>query len=450
MPKKNSKQIPNDLFNSIIRNNFQLDPEGLIISVEICWRVDNPEGFDKTKEIFDRLIVSHPKAKEIQKKNFFSADFSLHLESTFSRKTIPNVPEDFLEYYPLCSAEEIGRIRLPTNAADKLLQLRADAILENPRIKRVFSKRRETAKGDWSLSENFDNTAFSEYISKLPKIYRKKCRRIPAGFTYTREPNGVCMQTDFGKVILISESLTHYAFFMNLYVAFQDEIPPKDALNSLFIAVRTMFLTESPDFELDPRGDLPEIINNSCKFLVREQIQFVIGHEYGHALLNHLKESNTTTSKPGYLGVLSNNSTKYYTPRQQQEFDADTASLLQINLSNRELSYRLAAATWFFLGLDLLYAISGYINPTINSKNTHPEPIDRIWNLRKVVMSLRAVDLTIVATDKQLQESIDSFKAMKDSIIKDIIPYEVEKLESYGSIYLPSFRKKEIYDRFDY
>ncbi|MNW11191.1 hypothetical protein D3C71_2085820 [compost metagenome] len=65
-------------------------------------------------------------------------------------------------------------------------------------------------------------------------------------------------------------------------------------------------------------------------------------------------------------------------------------------------------------------------------------------------MARRSVYPNIVATDEQLKRTIDSLLGFKKSLIRDFIPYEIEKFENYGSVYLPSFRPKEVHDRFDY
>ncbi len=341
----------------------------------------------------------------------------------------------------------------PQNAEDYLLKLRADAIADNPRFIRIFLSRYNKKQAEWTLSSFYQNTAFSNYMRKLPQYYAEKCRDIPAGFAYLKEPNGACIKSEFGNVIVISEALEYFLFYMNVFIFSKGwEMPRDDALSAFVIAAKTMLRTEPLDFDLDPRESLPRKVKVECWRMVRAQINFIIGHEYAHLILGHLNGNAVKFDAFSMLGAASSSqdNLKYYTPRQNQEFDADVGSILHADYDDVETATNLDAATIFFIALDVFYAVDDYINPPINLVKTHPDPLDRIWRLRDAVHLARPGSQEHSYPAEGIHSVISAMEIFKKFLVADLLPVQIEIFEDFQSVYLPSFRRRKLYDRFDY
>lgn len=86
------------------------------------------------------------------------------------------------------------------------------------------------------------------------------------------------------------------------------------AKHALVLAIRIMLQKEALDFELDPRGDVPEDVNVQLETYTLFEMFFVIAHEYSHSILKHLDSRNIVESTDHYV---------YYNQSQLQEFEAD-------------------------------------------------------------------------------------------------------------------------------
>lgn len=445
-----SKSHSLDEIDDIIKRKFGLNPVNDIVNVEVVSRESDPERYDRMRALFEAGLDKCDNSEEVLRRSYFGETFAIHLQSTFPRSEIEGISLDLAVHYPICSTAEILRIQTPTTAADQLLILRANAIADNARLKRVFLRRREKGQGNWSLTAHFESDHFQRYLSELPHKKRIRCREVPAGIAFLREPNGACIRSAHGDFIVISEALRNYLYYMNVFLFEQGKLPMDDCMAALMIALRTMFLTESPDLDLDPRGHLPESIDQRISNVVDDQMQFVIGHEYSHLLLNHLDGKCVGSLPLSVIPAVVQEHFQYYTPRQNQELAADASALLDPQLSDDGLANRLMGAIWFFLGLEIFYGVSEYITPSICSPKTHPPPIDRIWALREKVLSTRSLDSENMYSEDQLTQAIEWVKELKALLLKEFVPYQVDALERYGSVYLPSYRGPALYDRVDY
>ncbi|SDI78634.1 hypothetical protein [Variovorax sp. OV700] len=435
----------------VIKEHFGIDQTDTVVSVEVLYRAAAPDAYDQLRSDFEIGMQDHPDAESMRRRKYFGPEFAVFFETSYPRKDIEGLTIDLALYYPICTREEILKIEHPTTAADFLLKVRADEIVDNARLTRVFLRRRERAAGRWSLTSHFDASPFEEYLWSLSDAKRLQCEQLEAGFAYLLEPNGACIRSPYGDVIVISETLKEYLFFMNLYLMTLDgeSFPAEDSMCALFIAVRTMMLTETPDFDLDPRGDPPEPLKRQCLALAREQMQFVIGHEFAHHLLGHLGVRGSAGAGHKVIPGDRGSSVQIYSRRQEQEFDADLGALLNPDLSDSQLAFRLNATTWFFLGLDVWHAVKEYMAPPIHP-STHPSSRDRLLRLRNGVLSARNLDLETVGTDEVVRNNFDRLDSVKRILRNKVLPLQVEELEMYGSMYLPSYRPKILRDRIDF
>lgn len=439
--------------NTVIKDVFKIDQCVDFVHFEVIYKDDDPEKYSSIKNDYEIRLKNHDKHEALAKQLYIGESFILHVTIVFPISEIEGLEKSSLFYYPVCTREEIQRIESVANAEDYLLALRANSVAGCPRLTRVFLRRRQENIQDWSLSSYYESYDFDHYISRLPHDMADICHSIAAGYALSREPHGVCISNEHGKIIVVSEALKHFLFYMTAYFKGTIEgLAPEDTDACLFIACRTMLLTETQDFDLDPRGDLPDSIKRYCTKIVSDQLDFVIGHEYAHALLGHFgKDANLTSHSE--LMMISDGlgrAERYFTPRQHQEFEADAGSILHADYDDEECADILNGAVLFFLYIDIFYAISNYINPPFNASRTHPDPIDRLWALREAVLKTRTVDVESLYTDQQVEDWIESMKGIKDHFVNELLPFGIEHFEFYGSVYLPSYRKSAMVDRLDF
>ncbi|QDZ73457.1 hypothetical protein [Bacillus cereus] len=370
------------------------------------------------------------------KKNKINTDVDLFMQKSF--------------YRPYCNAKEIERIFNVQNNEDYLLKMRADEVADHVRLYRVMRARMHKTK-NWDFTEHFSKVEFDNYIKRLSKGNQNKLSNVAMGFVFSNDPNGSCMKTKFGNVIIISESLRYFLFFMNLH--FLDaisnvEIPVDVKQHSLLIAIRTMLKTESLDFELDPRGIIPSEIEDLCNILVQQQIEFVIGHECAHYLLGHLNQANMV-EEPLYR-MLSHEEWEnvrkhtFYNYKQQHEFEADINSFKLAKFhDSSEFENFISGAFLFFIYLDIYRSVSEVIFPPMGQMKTHPDPIDRMWNLYT----------EFEADSKKMKgplESLLKYTSQLKTFLQEDVGYNIDNYETYGSVYLGQWRGPVLIDRVDY
>lgn len=435
----------------VVRRMIGVDPAAYALNIEIINRAKDPDAYDRARKSFENALSLHNDPSSVLRRTYFGDHFGIYIECIYPLSDVDGLDEKHKMYYPVCTLAEIARIILPHTAEDYLLKMRADAVVESARLTRVFIARREKALEGWSLTSYFDRTRFANYMGRLSPDDALKCGEVAAGTCLLREPNGMCIRTPRGNLIVVSEVLEIYLYYMNVFLLMQGRVPMGDRLSAFLIAVRTMLLTESPDFDLDPRGQLPHGLHVTLTDLVESQVNFVIGHEFGHHILGHLADKADLRNVAGMLPSMELPAeAKYYTPRQHQEFDADVAAVLLPSYSDKEAAEVLDGATCFFAGLVLFEAVSEYISPKIRRMNTHPESVERIFSLRRRVFEKRVGIKEFAYDEGSVNEIIGFVDHWKDRLLKEWVPYHVEELEMYGSVYMPSYRGGDRIDRVDF
>lgn len=445
--------ITRERLDHIIIVELGINPNDEVIDLELIEPNGDPERFTRVKDEYRRNLETHPKRHEAATRLYVGDDAIVYVRNRIPRSILKEIDEKSAKYYPICSIDEIKRIQNTQSAEDYLLKLRADAIVNNPRFVRIFLSRYRKNPADWSLSSFYKNTPFLKYVANLPHGEAVKCRRVPAGFAYLKEPNGACIKSEFGNVIVLSEALESFLFFMNIFIFAKGwKISHDDAMAAFVIGAKTMLRTEPLDFDLDPRASLPKKVVKECSRMVRAQIDFIVGHEYSHIILGHLEGNAVEFDTLEMLGseTAPQASPKYYTPRQNQEFDADVGSVLHPNYTDEESAQNVDAATIFFVALDIFYAVDGYINPSINRIKTHPDPLDRIWNLRKSVFLSRPDSQAYSYPEADLLSLLGAMNIFKKFLAEEFLPVQIELFEEFQSVYLPGYRRQKLHDRFDY
>ena len=354
-------------------------------------------------------------------------------------------------YRPFCNAEEIERIYNVQNTEDYLLKMRADEIADHVRLYRVMRRRIQKNSSSWNFTEHFSKKEFTNYLSNISLNLRKELKKITKGFVFSNEPNGNIIKTDYGKIIIISESLQYFLYYMNLFFleCFPQEVPDTVRVAALRIAIRIMLKKEAMDFELDPRGIIPKEIDKLLKLYTREQIEFVIGHEYAHYYLNHFDDKNII--EKSLFSNLKNDEEisdnihthKFYTHFQEEEFDADLNSLLTPNYSRAKLSRKVDKAILFFIYLSIYEEIEKYFYAPSAIK-THPSSEDRLKHILEKTASKILID------DKSIKQYFTKLNITKNFINEDVSVHDDEIYGFYGSLYLDSWRGPVLRDRIDY
>lgn len=366
-----------------------------------------------------------------------------HIQGVISNTETEGLDHEEAFFLSFCAKREIIRMRSITNAHDYLLRTRALAIVDSPRTVRVMRKRREIYESSgrpWALTHYYHSldSYHKSYIEFLPRSHAKKIKSIPSGLIPIIEANASCIASLVGEIVVVSESLRHFYYFMT--IAFFGEnlgIKMTDRVSALCIAYRVMNQSEALDFDLDPRGELPKIIENKIQELVSDQMQFTFGHEYAHYLCGHVSSGNTP---------LPGNREKARAFAHALEFEADAQAVKLVRQSPSAADRIAHGGMFVLIFLDLLYRLKDqYGLRRLPVSETHPAPIDRLYALQQSLgsrspMSLNDIEHSL-AVCTQLVAAFSHF--LKGSPRPDILSF-------YGSIYLPSYVSRIKLDRIDF
>lgn len=358
-------------------------------------------------------------------------------------------------YLPICSLDEIKKIFSPTDVSGLLLKYRADSVISNMRILRTFEKRACYVKeSEWTLTDQFDDSIFRAFNDAIGERCKKKIDEISFGTIFSDDPNGYCIKTVYGPLVLLSEALSKFFYFMNLSIypywyGEGDRIFQRTQQQSLILGIRTMLLTESFDFEMDPRGPPPEDIDNKLQEIGTAEMLFVIAHECAHFLLNHLDDKNvinrtmsyTLPSKP----PLSQKAVAVYNQPQIQEFEADSFAIEILSGDDPSkkgdlLLFAVTVMSYF----DIFGSLIRQIKKKTTSMESHPSSYERRKRLSKI--GKRIWNQDELTTYKAI---IKISKFFKENVIR-LYNSNPSLFATYGSIYLDQWRGKPKIDRIDY
>ncbi|NDV20974.1 hypothetical protein GO013_16300 [Pseudodesulfovibrio sp. JC047] len=397
---------------------------------------------DLPEELIDKICAENPNAMRADQGVILEEDgMAFHIVGVHDPEDYEAVGKQGSWFLPFCSRTEVIRLLKPQTNEDALLKLRAEAMVDSPRLVRVFRKRRR-GKANWSLTNYYESFGANDrYLSHLSKSNQKRLKQIPAGYAYLEQANAMCIRTNWGNVIAVSELLQYYFYFMNLfYFGGQLGIKEQDCFHAFLIALRVMGGFESHDFDLDPRGFLDW--NAECYLKSRGAMQydFVLGHEYAHHVLGHLADSKIT-----HVRLNKYTQTKYtgYNHNHKKEYDADHYAIKFITGNNEYKSELVNEAFQVLLYFHLSKLVEESIAPQIH-QGTHPSPLSRIKKLRKKIHKRYGRTMT------ELNDEIRHFEGFVKHFLKDWLPYNMDKFEIYGSFYLPSYKRDFLIDRIDF
>lgn len=347
-----------------------------------------------------------------------------------------------------CNNEEIDRIVSPKNASDFLLQERANIVADHMRYLRVYMNKARMIS-NWSFEKSFSDYHYLEVIKNLTLDDNQNCKSIIYGDMFSNDVNGYAIKNPtWGRIICLNESLQFFMKFCNLALLnFNQDVPEKIRMNALRIAIRIMLKQEAMDFFMDPRGIVPKDVSIKIHALIKYELQYIAGHEFAHHLCGHLDDRNICERK-----MLSINEIEYFSPvyniAQNQEFEADVASINRPKYSSEEYSKLLKGALIWFISLDLGETAQEIISPTSSfSIKTHPSAQERFEHLLK---NTKVPDDFNMGEINKIQENA---KWLKKALVDDL-SLNYEQYDLYGSAYLDEpntkWRGKKLIDRVDY
>ncbi|GAA0587219.1 hypothetical protein [Rhizomicrobium electricum] len=353
-----------------------------------------------------------------------------------SQELIKSVED--LDYYQICTPKETARLREIKTAHDYLLMIRANAIVENPRLLRVMAARRqkwEATGRRWSLSDYYAslNRAPKRYVARLARAQQRTIRAIPYGFSAVREANAICMRSLVGDVITASEMLREFFYFVVLCLTGANrDIDIPDCSTAGLIALRIMIGSEAQDFDLDPRCSPHPRLEAEIRGQVDAMLEFTFGHEFAHYLLGHLNG-----------GISGENCIEKH-PR-DDEFAADRGAVLNVSEPKARRSMAEAAYMVFF-ALHLIDEVASVHSevPRFSGSSSHPQPLDRIWSLHDVLGRADA------PRRGALLKVLEVVARVKEMLLTHIGAVRPDILTFYGSLYLEGLGGRLREDRIEF
>ncbi|NOJ40899.1 hypothetical protein [Bradyrhizobium australiense] len=342
-------------------------------------------------------------------------------------------------FVPFCSKTEILRLRALKSANDCLLRVRANAIADSARMTRVMSARRklfEAGGREWTLTSYYHrfNAPAKRYIRLLPRRDRHIAMSVPFGFAPVDEANAICVRTLLGDVIILSEALREFYYFMTICIHGEKHgIELSDQILAGCIAVRIMNGSEALDFDIDPRGFLPPRTEARIRQFVDAMIEFTFGHELAHLLLGHLASNSPSASVQD---------AEFRTYAHEEEYAADLHAIK--NVTSKKQREALAVAAFNVFAYLHFFELVGAARSEVKMfsvSSTHPSPIKRLENLKSQMPT--RLDTPDQVTDVLTQYRDVLLQFLSRSGRQDLLTF-------YGSLYLPGLRGEVRQDRIDF
>lgn len=366
-----------------------------------------------------------------------------------------SIDENMLQkvfYKPFMNHNEIDRIFNVKNGNDYLLKLRADTVADHMRLFRVYRNRALIFGEGWSFEESFYLKPYEMFLNSLNEKDKKECLKLTYGNIFSNDANGYIMNSVYGPIITVSDSLSYFFKFMNLALLVHDEeVPDHVCKNAIRIAVRVMLKTETLDFLMDPRGMVTEVMSYNMHLPINYEYMTIIGHEFAHYLHGDL-ENSKCVNKPIFHAISKEdedyNNIKVFSHSQQQEFDADLLSLKLPNLDDDEYKKLFEATLLWFMSLSIYEEVTKLMFPVSSwAPKSHPTAFERINNI------LTNSKIPIGFDLDKFESAQKTVKYYQEWIVDDVNA-NLESYEMYGSVYFDKpnteWRGEALVDRVDY
>ena len=354
----------------------------------------------------------------------------------------------------ICSPDELERILNVQNANDHILRLRAEIIADDIRIYRVFlhKVREYEEKGwEWALEKYFRAYNYIDVLHSLDKEKEELCRQVSFGAIISNEPNGLIFESPYGICSTYSTTLEYFSRFACLAMLdFGKVVPRSVRIQAMRIAIRVMLQRESLDFDVDPRGIIPQDILDAIYPIYPMQITFIAAHEYSHLINGDLTKGGTikqAVRKAHFKDETDYKMVDAYNISQQKEFKADLGALTYPKQPDDWYARIYYATMLWFASLAIYEAAEDTIFPP-NGKQTHPGAKARYNNI------LENAPRPNNFSKKLYYETIPAMVDNWEDFVKQDVMENFEAYEMYGSLYLAApnteWRGRELIDRVDY
>lgn len=354
-------------------------------------------------------------------------------------------------YRGICSEAEIDRIFNVQNGEDYILKLRADTIVDNIRLWRVYRHISNAWGENWALEKYFNAYCYIDVRNAMPKEMQEICKQVSFGSIISSDPNGLIFDTPYGICSTYSESLRYFTRYSCLaLLEFNGKIPWEVRFQAMRIAIRVMLQKEALDFEVDPRGIIPEEIINIINPIYPAQMSFLAAHEYSHLLNGDLNRDSL--QKVALLQSHFEDQTDYkminaYTLDQKKEFAADLGAMINPQWSKDVYSFQYFATMLWFAALAIYEAVENTIWPPFG-RQTHPGAKARYNNILE--NAPRPYDFNQILYYEDLPQLVSFW----ENEMKEDVSVNFDLYEMYGSLYLAKpnteWRGRELIDRVDF
>lgn len=354
----------------------------------------------------------------------------------------------------ICSPSELERIMNIQNGNDYILRLRAETIADNVRLHRVFTHiqyKYEKMGWEWALEKYFQAYSYVDVLHALDKEKEELCRQVSFGSIISNDPNGLIFDTKYGICSTYSIVLKYFSQYACLALLhLDDKVPTSVRAQAMRIAVRIMLQKESLDFEVDPRGIIPDEIQRVIAPIYPMQTTFIAAHEYSHLINGDLQKGSI--KKQAVLKAHFDDETDYkmldaYNLNQQKEFKADIGALTYPKYSDDWYARLYYATMMWFASLAIYEAAENTIFPP-NGRPTHPGAKARYQNILENAPRPKNFDKKLYC--ENIPQTVSQWE---EGIIEDVME-NFEHYEMYGSTYLAApntkWRGRELIDRVDY
>lgn len=354
----------------------------------------------------------------------------------------------------ICSRNELERVLNVQNAQDYILRMRVETIADNMRLYRLFlheRRRYETMGWEWALEKYFTAHNYIDVLHHLDKEKEALCRQVAFGSIITNDPNGLIFDTPYGICSTFSIALKYFSQFSCLALfSLANMVPMEVRVQAMRISIRIMLQREALDFEMDPRGIIPEGIQKVITPIYSQQITFIAAHEYSHYINGDLTKG--ATIKQAVLKAHFDDETDYkmlntYNISQKKEFAADIGAMTYPKWDEDWYARIYYATMIWFASLAIYEAAENTMFPP-NGRQTHPGAKARYQNLLN--LAPKPVDFDKELYCKQIPELVSWWEKF---IIKDVSE-NFEMYEMYGSLYLAApnteWMGRELIGRVDY
>lgn len=359
-------------------------------------------------------------------------------------------------YQKICSEEELQRILHVSNANDYILRTAVDTISANSRLYRVIRAHRIALGDKWSL-EGFMSSITYGYDNikhHLTPENKALVDAIGTGCILSNDMNGIIFDSPYGLCSTLSYSLIYFVQFASLtFCDFGIPVPDSVRGQAIRIATRINLGRESLDFDLDPRGIIPDTINQQTRSIFNYICTFIAGHEYGHYMngdVTHNAELETDIiDRTLHLNKTDSWKSMVYYSCHAKELNADLTALNLPILSDDEYAkYYFCTLLWFSM-LSVVEAAEETIFPSMGTPS-HPSAKIRYRNI--LDNAKRPCDY--MKNEKLYTKDLPSAIEKLSHDIIDDVSYNFDYYEFYGSTYLAhpntEWRGRELIDRVDY